>query len=605
MLQELPISARECGIPGFYITKDAKVFKKDKNGYKPVSVKEDKKQIGKFYNSNTKKYYSLIQAYAEAFVPNTNKKPLAFIKNIDKGLNPDNIMWATTDEWLEFWKENTPRFCKCCGKQIGADMIGKLCKACFTKMSNAKPDDDETRMFQERIAATGFNPDNHRFSGRQRDALELFCSGESLTAIASVLGCDLKTASACIKSAKAARLLERMSEDDVTPIGYKTAEDVLNENRAIEVMPDAEDESEVKPVASIVIEAERKAAPAPAPEPEAELAPEPEAAPEPELVQESASEPSVEQEPESESSVEQEPELASEPVTSTSRKFSDVEIALLSSYYFESRYFESISKAEDAPSVEAEKSESTEQRYDSQSHSHSLTVCPETVSHSCEEDCKAEQTVNTDAPKQEVTELTEVSVKSESPACDEMLEKSELQEQVVESKLSRLFSRFKQLFVKAEEPESISDEEYQRRVVSQFADTEVTYSTEAKSETEVVSDPVHELSEDLKRNKENTVLSNTEYRSEMDYLFALYKADGTNVAFSSFCKVYWLASKYTEDHAQVLTRITTHYMCKHNMTFNVQNVHSVLLTGLEVLSSEWYDSCSTGCGNSIVGDTTN
>ena len=62
----------------------------------------------------------------------------------------------------------------------------------------------------------------------------------------------------------------------------------------------------------------------------------------------------TESEPEPEVATEPEPESESEPepVTSTSRKFSDVEIALLSSYYFESRYFESISKVEDAPSAE-------------------------------------------------------------------------------------------------------------------------------------------------------------------------------------------------------------------------------------------------------------
>ena len=81
-----------------------------------------------------------------------------------------------------------------------------------------------------------------------------------------------------------------------------------------------------------------------------------------------------------------------------------------------------------------------------------------------------------------------------SPACDEMSEKSELQEQIVESKLSRLFNRFQQIFVKKDTTVSVSDAEYQRRVVSQFADTGSVYPTEAKNEAEVVPDPVHELS---------------------------------------------------------------------------------------------------------------
>lgn len=227
MITELPKDARQCSLSGVFITPDARVFKAGKNGFREVTVKADKKGPGKFYNSAEKKYYSLTQAYAEAFVPNGEQKPLAFIKDASHGLDPANIMWATNDEWREYWKEHAERKCKCCGKLVEKDMAGELCKGCFTKMSNAKPDTDEIKRFQERVAATGFDPNKDFFSGRQRDALELFCSGVSMPKIASILGCDLKTANACIKSAKVARTLERATSDNVTPIGYKSTADVL------------------------------------------------------------------------------------------------------------------------------------------------------------------------------------------------------------------------------------------------------------------------------------------------------------------------------------------------------------------------------------------
>lgn len=217
MITELPKDARQCSLSGVFITPDARVFKAGKNGFREVTVKADKKGPGKFYNSAEKKYYSLTQAYAEAFVPNGEQKPLAFIKDASHGLDPANIMWATNDEWREYWKEHAERKCKCCGKLVEKDMAGELCKGCFIKMSNAKPDTDEIKRFQERVAATGFDPNRDFFSGRQRDALELFCSGVSMPKIASILGCDLKTANACIKSAKVARTLERATSDNVTP----------------------------------------------------------------------------------------------------------------------------------------------------------------------------------------------------------------------------------------------------------------------------------------------------------------------------------------------------------------------------------------------------
>lgn len=89
MITELPKDARQCSLPGVYITPDAKVFKAGKNGFREVTVKADKKGHGKFYNSAEKKYYSLTQAYAEAFVPNGEQKPLAFIKDASHGLDPE------------------------------------------------------------------------------------------------------------------------------------------------------------------------------------------------------------------------------------------------------------------------------------------------------------------------------------------------------------------------------------------------------------------------------------------------------------------------------------------------------------------------------------
>lgn len=255
MITELPKDARQCSLSGVFITPDAKVFRAGKNGFKEVTVKADKKGTGKFYNSAEKKYYSLTQAYAEAFVPNSEQKPLAFIKDASHGLDPANIMWATNDEWREYWKAHADRKCKCCGNSVEKDMVGDLCKGCFTKMTNAKPDTDEIKRFQERVVATGFDPNKDFFSGRQRDALELFCSGVSMAKIASILGCDLKTANACIKSAKVARALERATSDNVTPIGYKSAADVLPAKITLSA-----DGSEVsKPIASKDLKVTRNA----------------------------------------------------------------------------------------------------------------------------------------------------------------------------------------------------------------------------------------------------------------------------------------------------------------------------------------------------------
>ena len=165
MITELPKDARQCSLSGVFITPDARVFKAGKNGFREVTVKADKNGSGKFYNSAEKKYYSLTQAYAEAFVPNGEQKPLAFIKDASHGLDPTNIMWATNDEWREYWKEHAERKCKCCGKLVEKDMAGELCKGCFIKMSNAKPDTDEINRFQARVAATGCDPNRAFFSG--------------------------------------------------------------------------------------------------------------------------------------------------------------------------------------------------------------------------------------------------------------------------------------------------------------------------------------------------------------------------------------------------------------------------------------------------------
>ncbi len=234
MIKELPTDARECKVNNVLITQDARVFRKLKTGYKELAVRSDKSGYGKFYNPESKKYYSLIQAYAEAYCPNEDNKPFAFVKNADKPLSTDNVFWATKVELASFNKANAKRCCKFCGKFLEKDILGNLCNECFKKLANAKPDTEEIARFQNRIVATGFDPESDMFSGRQRDVLELYCSGESLPDIAKVLGCDVETAKACVKSAEAARTLERISNDNVTEIGFRTIADVLPEAQVAE-----------------------------------------------------------------------------------------------------------------------------------------------------------------------------------------------------------------------------------------------------------------------------------------------------------------------------------------------------------------------------------
>lgn len=229
MIKELPTDAHECKVNNVLITRDARVFRKLKTGYKELTIRSDKTGYGKFYNSESKRYYSLIQAYAEAYCPNEDNKPFAFVKDTDKPLSTDNIFWATKVESEAFNKANAKRCCKFCGKYLEKDTLGNLCNGCYKKLADAKPDTDEIARFQNRIVATGFDPESDMFSGRQRDVLELYCSGESLPDIAKVLGCDMETAKACVKSAEAARTLERVSNDSVTEIGFRTVADVLPE----------------------------------------------------------------------------------------------------------------------------------------------------------------------------------------------------------------------------------------------------------------------------------------------------------------------------------------------------------------------------------------
>lgn len=225
----LPDDARSCTLPGVFVTRDARVFREDKSGYKELNIKADKKCIGKFYYNKDKKYHSLTQAYAEAFVPTEEGKPMALIVDSGKGLSQDNLMWVTNDEWNHFCNTGTLRQCKCCGASIGAD-AGTLCDACLTKMKSAESEDaDEAYRFKNREAAP--DEESCRFNGRQKDVLELHKSGEPDSKIADVIGCDEDTAKKCVKSAEVARKLERISEEKVTPIGYKSLADVVPAER--------------------------------------------------------------------------------------------------------------------------------------------------------------------------------------------------------------------------------------------------------------------------------------------------------------------------------------------------------------------------------------
>ena len=234
MIKELPTDARESSVEGAFITRDARVFKQYKTGFKEMKIRTNKNGTCSFYDSANKCYVSLVQEYADAFVENPERKPLAVIKDASKPLSEDNIFWATDQEVKDFIKANSKRYCRCCGSEIEKSVVGALCKACFAKNAAADDDPEETERFKNRVAATEFDPDKNRFSGRQRDMLEMFLSGIPIDRIAKVVGCDEQTAKACIRSANQARLLEKMSSECVTEIGYKTPADVLPAKRGSE-----------------------------------------------------------------------------------------------------------------------------------------------------------------------------------------------------------------------------------------------------------------------------------------------------------------------------------------------------------------------------------
>lgn len=517
MITELPKDARECALPGVFVTKDAKVFKAGKTGYKEVAVRQNKKTIGQFYNSAEKKYYSLLQAYAEAFVPNKDEKPFAFVKDSEKGLDPDNIIWATSDEWLEYWKANTKRLCKCCGKQMDKDMIGRLCKACFTKMANAKPDNEETKRFQERVAATGFNPEVNYFSGRQRDALELYCSGEPIARIASILGCDLATASACIKSAKTARMLERVAGENVTPLGYKSAADVLPASMTLEA--DGSEKKEkvttVKTKHLHIVRANRKLIRT--------------------IGDASANEklgtPArvIKTEPLSNVYTHVEQPLPPEPEEVTPEWYSQATLL----------------ENEKLPAPEFDRVEST----------HTIIG--------------------------KLAKLLKCSLKT-AIACFKLARR--LESGVEEAPLQDEVHCIQLPISQSKEVSSIAVPFNKPKVPVTEISTEATET----SDTEEVPITVVSFDERFKEGESVQAASNAVKEdkhvsscNELDALFSMYKASAVTIPFSSYCKVYWIASKYTGKYAMKLTKLAVQYLNSKKLKYNAQNINDVLRAGME------------------------
>lgn len=474
MIKELPESARKCMLKNIFVTEDAKVFSKGKTGFKELSVREDKKGTRKFYYSGDRKYHSLVQAYAEAFVPNESNKPLAFIMDNDKGLNPDNILWATNDEWLEYWKAHTKRICKCCGSTMESDMVGKLCKKCFRSMSEVKPDTDEIVRFQERIAATGFNPDTDRFSGRQRDALELYCSGEPLAKIASVLGCDMATAAACIKSAKTARALEKITADHVTEIGYKSAVDV--------VPSDAE-------------------------------------------------------------------QLTGEQLETVSEEIEDIPVSVEPGITIEvGNLQESITDEETSREPLIHVSD----RYDSDSQKPTSLATITVVM----QDNNRVETGRDTIP---------------------VSEKNECISTVCRSSLPRVIGRL------SDSPRGcvLDVKDWEAPV---FDKGEPVSCEVAESKTDNSSIGMQVVPEDaFVEEPTRTEPVKTEQELGLAQLYARYERDISGVDFATYCKVYWLACKYTDKYARALATVTIRFMLKKNYTFNVSNINYMLRTGMEVI----------------------
>lgn len=519
MITELPNDARECALPGVFVTKDAKVFKAGKNGYKEIAIRSNKKTIGQFYNSAEKKYYSLLQAYAEAFVPNKDEKPFAFVKDSEKGLDPDNIIWATSDEWLEYWKANTKRLCKCCGKQMDKDMIGRLCKACFTKMANAKPDNEETKRFQERVAATGFNPEVNYFSGRQRDAIELYCSGEPIARIASILGCDLATASACIKSAKTARMLERVAGENVTPLGYKSAADVLPASMTSGADGSEKQESvtTVKTKHLHIVRANRKLV---------------------RMIEKTSAE-----------------EKLSTPI-------SIVKSEPLSNVY---------THVEKPLPVEPE--EITPEWY-SQAKLLENEKLPVSA-------LSEEESPHTIIGK--LAKLLKCSLKT-AIACFKLARR--LESGVEETPLQDEVHCVQLPVSQSKEVSSIAVPFNKPEVTV----TEISAETEENSNTEEVPLIVVSFDDRFKEGEhvqtaKDAVVEDKPVSSgnELGTLFDMYKASAVTIPFSSYCKVYWLASKYTGKDSMKLTKLAIRYLNSRKLKYNAQNINDVLRAGMGVI----------------------
>lgn len=504
MITKLPESAKECALSGIFITPDAKVFKTDKNGFKELKVKADKKCVGKFYLSEDRKYHSLLQAYAEAFVPNRGNKPLAFIKDSSAGLSMDNLMWATNDEWVDFWKANTQRQCKCCGGNVEKDMAGSICKSCFAKMSEAKPDTDEIKRFQERIAATGFNPDVNRFSGRQRDVLELYCSGESLAKIASVLGCDMKTASNCIQSAKIARKLERVSTENVTPIGYKTAADVLPET--VQLSSDGS-EKHAKSKTMHVLRISK---------------------------------------------------------TTKQLNFEADKMSPLANVY-EKRVQDVIPEPE----------EITPDWYNQEQIVSKLPFKRRVTKESGKEALiKRFLSFSIKTIKM----CLHLAAKIENGAKIQVIEDSDLKDDIPHNDIELHYNKeasLSDIGVSVQHAININAKE------SAEEDTAVNKQDHEEKEVLLV---VFDKRENEDADKSLTVAEQKQEKSELSILFDIYRESFSEIPFSSFCKVYWIASKYSSIEAQRLTRLVIRYVTSRNLAYDVSTINNVLRAGMEVIN---------------------
>lgn len=507
MTKELPKDSKECSIPGMFITKDARVFKQLKTGYKEMKIRTSKNGEKSFYNSAEKSYVSLTSVYADAFIANPEKKPLAFIKDASKPLSEDNVVWATNEERIDYWKLHTKRVCKCCGKEVESDLAGEMCKGCFARLRSAKPDNAEIRRFQDRVAATGFDPEKNRFSGRQRDILELYCSGESLSRIANIVGCDLQTIKACISSAKTARVLEKMSSDSVTEIGYKSLADVL---------PASKVESEQEP----------------------------------------------EQEKEQEPG--QEPVCIKEAIWIVNRnRLSEPriqrEIPEFSAGYKEWIAHQTYNSVEDAKSGNEYFTEPYSQR---------------------------EISEFSEGYKEWIAQQT----KTTNGAGVEEFDGRETHRAVSRRKSTKTrWCEHRTPFVPAMEPEPqvarvcavpkaadseeiASSKEYDKdRLALNLEPIEMSSTQEEPVQTSSVQEEPIQMQE-VERIDESIV-----------QMLKTYRSLGTGISFANYCKVYWLACKYTKVCPRFLTEQVIKYVEKHYVVMSVSNINTLLHLGMEVL----------------------